>query len=84
LGAVRIEAAKDAADRARLWTARKKSVGTLGRLTPSHCTQDGVVPRTKLPQILREIAAIGAKAPAPHRERFPCRGWKPASGRFVR
>lgn len=61
LGAVRIEAAKDAADRARLWTARKKSVGTLGRLTPSHCTQDGVVPRTKLPQILREIAAIGAK-----------------------
>lgn len=61
LGAMRIEAAKDAADRARLWTARKKSVGTLGRLTPSHCTQDGVVPRTKLPQILREIAAIGAK-----------------------
>ncbi len=60
-GAVRIEAAKNAADRARLWTARKKSVGTLGRLAPSHCTQDGVVPRTKLPHILREIAAIGAK-----------------------
>ena len=60
-GAVRIERAKDAADRARLWTARKKSVGTLGRLAPSHCTQDGVVPRTKLPRILREIAAIGAR-----------------------
>ena len=61
MGAVRIEQAADAAARARLWTARKKSVGTLGRLTPSHATQDGVVPRTKLPQILREIAKIGAK-----------------------
>jgi glycolate oxidase len=61
LGAVRIESAKDAAERARLWTARKKSVGTLGRLAPSHATQDGVAPRTKLPQILRDIAAIGAK-----------------------
>lgn len=60
-GAVRVEAATNALDRARLWTARKKSVGTLGRLAPSHATQDGVVPRTKLPQILREIAAIGAK-----------------------
>ena len=61
LGAVRIETAKDAAERARLWMARKKSVGTLGRLAPSHATQDGVVPRTKLPHILREIAAISAK-----------------------
>ncbi len=61
LGAVRVEMAQDDAERARLWMARKKSVGTLGRLAPSHATQDGVVPRTKLPHILREIAAIGAK-----------------------
>jgi len=33
----------------------------VGRLAPSYCTQDGVVPRTKLPHILREIQRIGTK-----------------------
>ena len=60
-GAIRIQRASDPAERAKLWTARKKSVGCLGRLAPSHATQDGVVPRTKLPQILKEIAAIAEK-----------------------
>jgi len=57
-GAMRVERARDAAERAKLWTARKKAVGALGRLAPSHATQDGVVPRTKLPRILREIRDI--------------------------
>ena len=60
-GAIRVEVAKDPAERAKLWTARKKAVGCLGRLAPSHATQDGVVPRTKLPQILKEIEGIAAK-----------------------
>jgi glycolate oxidase len=33
----------------------------VGRLAPSYCTQDGVVPRTKLPHILRRITEIGTK-----------------------
>jgi glycolate oxidase len=33
----------------------------VGRLSPSYCTQDGVVPRTKLPHILRRITEIGQK-----------------------
>jgi glycolate oxidase len=33
----------------------------VGRLSPSYCTQDGVVPRTKLPHILRRIREISAK-----------------------
>ena len=48
-------------DRANLWAARKKAVGTLGRLAPSCVTQDCVIPRSKLPQVLRAIAAIGIK-----------------------
>lgn len=48
-------------DRANLWAARKKAVGTLGRLAPSCVTQDCVIPRSKLPETLRAIAAIGAK-----------------------
>src|SRR5438105_4510562 len=49
------------AERALLWKSRKQAFGAVGRLAPSYCTQDGVVPRTKLPQILRIIQAIGEK-----------------------
>jgi len=48
-------------ERAKLWAARKKAIGALGRLAPSCVTQDGVIPRSKLPQVLREAAQIAAK-----------------------
>ena len=40
------------AERLLLWKSRKQAFGAVGRLAPSYCTQDGVVPRTKLPHIL--------------------------------
>lgn len=46
------------AERLLLWKCRKQAFGAVGRLAPSYCTQDGVVPRTKLPHILREIQRI--------------------------
>jgi glycolate oxidase len=49
------------AERLLLWKCRKQAFGAVGRLAPSYCTQDGVVPRTKLPHILREIQRIGAR-----------------------
>jgi glycolate oxidase len=49
------------AERLLLWKCRKQAFGAIGRLSPSYCTQDGVVPRTRLPHILREIQRIGAK-----------------------
>jgi glycolate oxidase len=49
------------AERQLLWKARKQAFGAMGRLAPSYCTQDGVVPRSKLPHILREIQRIGSK-----------------------
>jgi glycolate oxidase len=49
------------AERLLLWKSRKQAFGAVGRLAPSYCTQDGVVPRTKLPQVLRVIQAIGVK-----------------------
>ncbi len=60
-GVIRVEVASDAKTRAQLWTARKKAVGTLGRLAPSHATQDGVAPRTKLPAVLARISEIAKK-----------------------
>jgi glycolate oxidase len=53
--------AADAKQRLQLWKARKQAFGAIGRLSPSYCTQDGVVPRTKLPHILNRIREIGAK-----------------------
>jgi glycolate oxidase len=49
------------AERFLLWKSRKQAFGAVGRLAPSYCTQDGVVPRTRLPHILRQIRAIGEK-----------------------
>jgi glycolate oxidase len=60
-GAIRVSVASDKEERAKLWMARKKSIGTIGRLAPSCATQDGVAPRTKLPGVLREIAEIAEK-----------------------
>ena len=48
-------------DYVAIWKARKSAFGAIGRLSPSFCTQDGVVPRTKLPQILRFIIEVGKR-----------------------
>jgi glycolate oxidase len=56
-----VRRANSEAERLLLWKSRKQAFGAVGRLAPSYCTQDGVVPRTKLPHILREIQKIGAK-----------------------
>ena len=53
--------ATDAVQRAHIWSARKKAVGTLGRLAPSCVTQDGVIPRSTLPEVLRKISQIGTR-----------------------
>ncbi|MEM9352268.1 MAG: FAD-linked oxidase C-terminal domain-containing protein [Planctomycetota bacterium] len=59
--ACEVRKANDAAERAKLWKARKQAFGAIGRISPSYCTQDGVVPRTKVPHILKRISEIGAK-----------------------
>ncbi|HEX5323676.1 MAG TPA: FAD-linked oxidase C-terminal domain-containing protein [Capsulimonadaceae bacterium] len=56
-----VRQAQDAKQRAELWAARKKAIGTIGRLTPSCVTQDGVIPRSTLPQVLAEIGEIGRR-----------------------
>src|SRR5438034_620970 len=56
-----VRRANSEAERLLLWKSRKPAFGAVGRLAPSYCTQDGVVPRTKLPEVLRSIQAIGTK-----------------------
>jgi glycolate oxidase len=56
-----VRLAQDETERAALWKSRKRAFGAVGRLAPNYCTQDGVVPRTKVPDILRRISAIGQR-----------------------
>ncbi|MBL8816052.1 MAG: FAD-binding protein [Planctomyces sp.] len=60
-GAREVRLSKTEEERALLWKCRKQAFGAIGRLSPSYCTQDGVVPRTRLPEILTAIIDIGAR-----------------------
>jgi glycolate oxidase len=59
--ALQIRVAQNEAERALLWKGRKEAAGVLGRLTPNWLLQDAVVPRSKLPTIMREMKAIAAR-----------------------
>ena len=60
-GALSVSVARDETERALLWKGRKEAAGAVGRLTASYLLQDAVVPRSKLPQIMREMVAIGER-----------------------
>jgi glycolate oxidase len=60
-GAREVRMADGDKERQKLWKCRKQAFGAIGRLSPSYCTQDGVVPRTQLPHILKRITEIGSK-----------------------
>ena len=60
-GAFEVRRADAPAERALLWKARKQAFAALGRIARSYCTQDGVVPRTLLPEALERIREIGAR-----------------------
>ena len=57
-GAVEIRVAADAGDRATIWRGRKAAFAAVGRISPDYYVQDGVVPRTKLPALLRRIEEL--------------------------
>jgi len=57
-GALSWRAARDAAERAVLWAARKGAAGAIGRIAPNYYIQDACVPRTKLPEVMRQVERI--------------------------
>ena len=60
-GARTVRIARDDAERARLWQGRKKAFGAMGRVAPALVVQDAVIPRTRLPDVLRTIHEIAAR-----------------------
>jgi glycolate dehydrogenase FAD-linked subunit len=53
--------ARDDAERAKFWKGRKQAFGALGRVAPNAYLHDGVIPRTKLPEVLDAIAGVSAR-----------------------
>jgi len=60
-GARNIQIASDPAERLNLWKGRKAAFAAVGKISPDYYVQDGVVPRTKLPEILQEIENLSQK-----------------------
>src|SRR6266571_6596457 len=61
-GATEIRAARGSAERAAIWKGRRSAFAAVGRISPAYIVQDGVVPRTSLPQVLDRIAELSAEA----------------------
>jgi glycolate oxidase len=57
-GASTIEVAQTDDQRARIWRGRKAAFAAMGRVSPNYYVQDGVVPRTRLPEVLTRIRAL--------------------------
>lgn len=57
-GAYDVRIPKSEQEREKLWSGRKGAFGAMGRLAPSYYVQDGVIPRTRVPELLRKIGEI--------------------------
>jgi glycolate oxidase len=64
-GASTVEIAADADQRLRIWKGRKAAFAAMGRISPNYYVQDGVVPRTKLPQVLERIRQLSTRTGLP-------------------
>jgi glycolate oxidase len=60
-GAREVRRARDENERQLLWKGRKTAFGAVGRISPSYYVQDGVIPRTRIPETLRKIDEIARK-----------------------
>ncbi|GAA4140099.1 FAD-linked oxidase C-terminal domain-containing protein [Actinomadura keratinilytica] len=60
-GAFEIRVAADDAERALIWTGRKSAFAAVGRISPAYIVQDGVIPRTALPEVLARIDELSAE-----------------------
>ena len=53
-----VQVARDDDQRGRIWMGRKAAFAAMGRVTPSYYVQDGVIPRSTLPEVLRRIRKL--------------------------
>jgi glycolate oxidase len=61
-GAWEIRLAHSEAERALVWKGRKAAFAAMGRIAANYIVQDGVIPRTALPQVMNEISRLSQEA----------------------
>src|SRR5262250_1502341 len=61
-GAWEIRVAQSDAERTLVWKGRKAAFAAMGRISPNYFVQDGVIPRTALPQVMSEIDRLSKEA----------------------
>jgi glycolate oxidase len=61
MGAIRIHVAQDAAERDKVWEARRSALSALSRVRPTTVLEDATVPRSAVPAMIRSIEEIGRK-----------------------
>ena len=61
-GAWEIRIAQSEAERALIWKGRKSAFAAMGRISSNYIVQDGVIPRTALPQVMGEIQRLSQEA----------------------
>jgi len=59
-GAVEVRVARSEVERDLIWRARKAAFAAMGRIAPAYYVQDGVIPRTRLAELLREVDGLAA------------------------
>jgi glycolate oxidase len=60
-GAIDLRVAQDEAERELLWRTRRAAFAAMGRIAPAYYVQDGVIPRTRLAEVLRKIDQLAAQ-----------------------
>ncbi len=60
-GALDVRVAQSAQERDLIWRTRKAAFAAMGRIAPAYYVQDGVIPRTRLSEVLRQIDALAAE-----------------------
>jgi glycolate oxidase len=61
-GALEIRCPRDEAERQLMWKGRKSAFAAVGRISRDYIVQDGVIPRSDIAAVLREIAELGRRA----------------------
>jgi glycolate oxidase len=54
--------ATDPVERALIWKGRKSAFAAVGRISPDYIVQDGVIPRTALPEVLKAISEVSERS----------------------
>jgi glycolate oxidase len=57
-GALDVRIAQSDAERDLIWRTRKAAFAAMGRIAPAYYVQDGVIPRTRLAEVLRQIDGL--------------------------